>query len=112
VPKFRFTATERKTNGMCNIVFSDRTECWARETLEGIFGVADPGTYEVTVERVAPRAARIQQCPGNHLCGQCGAEGQGTTDVCQKCRISLGDTVVLSQLRIGGDGKPLVTGEE
>ena len=121
MPKFIFKVTERKTDGMCDVVFSDHTECWLREALTRIFGVADPGTYEVTVERVErvpPRAARINLAAHKpsqwypYACGYCGGLLSETQILCDRCRRPLGEIKQLADLRIGGNGEPLVTGEE
>jgi len=91
---------------------------FSREELEHVLGSSEVGTYEVTVERVPPRAARINIAPSHegqwypYICGHCGGLLNNTQVTCDRCGRTLGQVKELADLRIGGNGEPLVTGEE
>jgi len=86
--------------------------------LSGWYWISEPGTYEVEVTKVAPRAARINIAPSHegqcypYICGHCGGLLNNTQVTCDRCGRTLGQVKELADLRIGGDGKPLVDTEE
>ena len=76
--------------------------------VEKLLHASDPGTYEVEVTKVPPRAARIRQPNGLAWnCANCGLPW-GTTSVrCGNCDAVPGRLIDFADLR-DQDGKPLV----